>query len=118
MVVRLNPLHIVRRKWLIGINRSARPASLVWAGSLFGEGHSDVTTKLVKPFATIDEQIDVLVSRGLALDRAVADQWLRSIGYYRLSGYWYPYREIGDLRRLERLDRFVPGASFDDVVQL
>ncbi|KTS70341.1 CAAX protease [Microbacterium testaceum] len=77
-----------------------------------------MTTKPVKPFATIDEQIDVLASRGLALDRAVADQWLRSIGYYRLSGYWYPYREIGNPRRADRLDRFVPGASFNDVVQL
>lgn len=75
-------------------------------------------TKPLKPFATIDEQIDVLASRGLELDPAVADQWLRSIGYYRLSGYWYPYREIGDPRRADRLDHFVRGASFDDVVRL
>lgn len=117
MAFRLNPLHIVRRKWLIRLNRSARPALLVWAGSLFGEGHSDVT-KPVKPFATIDEQIDVLASRGLVLDRTIAEQWLRNIGYYRLSGYWYPYREISDPQRPERLDGFIPGASFDDVVQL
>lgn len=75
-------------------------------------------TLSVKPFATIDEQIDVLASRGLALDRAVAEQWLRSVGYYRLSGYWYPYREIGDPQQSGRLDRFVPGASFEDVVRL
>jgi abortive infection bacteriophage resistance protein len=35
-----------------------------------------------------------------------------------LSGYWYPYREIGDPRRADRFDRFVRGASFDDVVRL
>lgn len=75
-------------------------------------------TQPVKPFATIDEQIHVLASRGLVLDRVVAEQWLRSIGYYRLSGYWYPYREIGDPRRADRLDRFVRGARFDDVVRL
>ena len=75
-------------------------------------------TKPVKPFATLDEQIDVLASRGLALDQAVAEQWLRSVGYYRLSGYWYPYREIGDPQRANHLDRFVRDASFDDVVQL
>lgn len=75
-------------------------------------------TQPVKPFATIDEQIDVLASRGLTLDRATAEQWLRSVGYYRLSGYWYPYREIGDPHQLDRLDHFVPGTSFDDVVRL
>ncbi len=75
-------------------------------------------TEPVKPFATIDEQIDVLASRGLALDRGVAEQWLRSVGYYRLSGYWYPYREIGNPRREGRLDSFTPGVSFADVVQM
>lgn len=73
---------------------------------------------LVKPFTTIDEQIDILASRGLALDRVTAGQWLRSIGYYRLSGYWYPYREIGDPHRRDRLDHFTPDANFDDVVRL
>jgi abortive infection bacteriophage resistance protein len=28
----------------------------------------------------------------MALDRVFAAQWLGSVGYYRLSGYWYPYR--------------------------
>jgi abortive infection bacteriophage resistance protein len=43
-------------------------------------------TQPLKPFASIDEQIDVLASRGLVLDQAVAEQWLQSVGYYRLSG--------------------------------
>ena len=51
-------------------------------------------TQPVKPFTTIEEQIDVLTARGLVLDKTAATQWLRSVGYYRLSGYWYPYREI------------------------
>ncbi len=83
----------------------------------FGGVHTDVTQP-VKPFASIDEQVDVLASRGLALDRTVAEQWLRSVGYYRLSGYWYPYREIGDPSQQARRDHFVPGAGFDDVVRL
>ena len=74
--------------------------------------------KPVKRFSTIDEQINVLTSRGLALDHAVADQWLRNVGYYRLSGYWYPYREIDDQPGGRRLDHFIAGASFDDVVRL
>lgn len=75
-------------------------------------------TQSVKPFASIDEQIDLLASRGLALDRAVVEQWLRSVGYYRLSGYWYPYREIGDSSEHGRGDHFVPGISLDDVARL
>lgn len=74
--------------------------------------------KPVKRFSTIDEQINVLTSRGLALDHAVADQWLRNVGYYRLSGYWYPYREIDDQPGGRLLDHFIAGASFDDVVRL
>lgn len=71
----------------------------------------------VKPFATIDEQIDVLVTRGLGLDRAVAAQWLKSVGYYRLSGYWYPYR-APSAAPAARLDQFSQGANLDDVVRL
>lgn len=72
----------------------------------------------VKPFATIDEEVDVLTSRGLVLDRCDAAQWLRSVGYYRLSGYWYPYRELDDRQQQRRLDRFVLGTSLDEVVRL
>lgn len=74
-------------------------------------------TQPVKPFATIDEQIDVLVARGLSLDPIIATQWLRSVGYYRLSGYWYPYRQPGVVPAARR-DQFTHGASFDEVVQL
>lgn len=75
-------------------------------------------TQPVKPFANIEEQIGILESRGLSLDRTIAEQWLRSVAYYRLSGYWYPYRELANPPSLGRLDRFIPGASFSDVVGL
>lgn len=48
----------------------------------------------VKPWLSIDEQIDGLVARGVHVDareRAVA--LLREVGYYRLTGYLYPFRE-------------------------
>lgn len=103
---------------LLESTQSFSPPSLAGVGWIsFRGGRYDVTEP-VKPFATIDEQIDVLASRGLALDRGVAEQWLRSVGYYRLSGYWYPYREIGNPRREGRLDSFTPGVSFADVVQM
>ncbi|WP_431711991.1 Abi family protein [Glutamicibacter uratoxydans] len=75
-------------------------------------------THRVKPFTTIDEQINALTLRGLTLDHAVAGQWLRNIGYYRLSGYWYPYHKIDDGQNRGRLDHFTSGANFDDVVKL
>lgn len=71
----------------------------------------------VKPFATIDEQIDVLITRGLVLDRKAAAQWLKSVGYYRLSGYWYPYRQSAAAEAARR-DEFIEGADFEDVVRL
>jgi len=89
----------------------------VRAGSLFGPWPRDVTQP-VKPFANIKEQIGILESRGLALDRTFAEQWLRSVAYYRLSGYWYPYREPATPPQQGRHDRFIPGASFSDVVGL
>jgi abortive infection bacteriophage resistance protein len=75
-------------------------------------------TSSVKPFATIGEQVTLLESRGLTTKPAVAEQWLRTVGYYRLSGYWYPYRELGGDVYGGRLDGFVTGATFDDVIQL
>lgn len=74
-------------------------------------------TPLIKPFATINEQIDVLAARGLALNRSEAEQWLRNVSYYRLSGYWYPYRKLVP-GSSERLDAFTDGANFDEIARL
>ncbi len=66
-------------------------------------------------------------------DRAKAMEYLKKIGYYRLSGYWYPFREqTGPFIRLTddfkkpkklkeenlRLDRFLPRASFQNAIDL
>jgi len=49
-------------------------------------------------------------------------RYLSHIGYYRLSGYWYPMRMINRLAsvpgRPVRMDKFVPGSRFEDVVRL
>ena len=40
-----------------------------------------------KPYLTIDEQIDLLVKRGLRIrDRSVARDLLTGVNYYRLTG--------------------------------
>ncbi|WP_082080518.1 Abi family protein [Williamsia herbipolensis] len=54
----------------------------------------------------------------MALDDAVATQWLSAVGYYRLSGYWYPFREANPANRLRPLDTFRDGTSLDEVVRL
>lgn len=44
-----------------------------------------------KPSLSCADQLNLLKSRGLAVDDdAKALHLLKHIGYYRLSGYWYP----------------------------
>lgn len=70
-----------------------------------------------KPWKSHEDQLRLLTSRGLGVtDRAKALEYLQRIGYYRLSGYWYPFRqrsEAGDI-----LDTFKDGATFEDAVRL
>ena len=47
-----------------------------------------------KPWLPIDAQIDRLTSRGVEIgDHEEAAHLLRTVGYYRLKGYLYPFRE-------------------------
>ena len=89
-----------------------------------------------KPWLSYSEQLDTLRSRGLAVtDDKKALDYLQRIGYYRLSGYWFPFRQRsepccalprrkagknGKSTRVEHiaLDEFKPGASFQDAVTL
>lgn len=83
-----------------------------------------------KPFLTVTEQVDLLRRRGMAFDDdAEVAAWLQRAGYYRLSGYWYPFRrsEIvgtiqlpnGQTRNDVRVrDDLVAGTSWDQVVEL
>lgn len=46
-----------------------------------------------KPHLSVDEQLELLISRGLEVhDRDRALRLLRYVGYYRLAGYVYPFR--------------------------
>lgn len=69
-----------------------------------------------KPFLSIAQQIALLEARGLEIgDRHLANQALEQIGYYRLSAYWYPFREI---RQSQRTDAFLPNAKLQDAASL
>lgn len=77
--------------------------------------------KKVKNPTTVDEQIALLRTRGMEVNEPLARQWLSSVSYYRLSGYWYSYRvlpEPEDPKEPQRADNFVPGTTFEEVVAL
>lgn len=80
--------------------------------------------KPLKPWRSFDEQLQQLQARGMQVEeRAAALGYLERLGYYRLSGYWYPLRQIDQTASQEqgkpiRLDTFVPGSRFEDVVRL
>lgn len=72
----------------------------------------------MKPFITIGQQLDLLESRGMLIeDRVVAAHALETIGYYRLSGYSYPFRRpLAHVK--DRGQDFVGGTRFSDVLSL
>lgn len=87
-----------------------------------------------KPWKSCDDQLDLLIARGMRItDRERALDYLERIGYYRLSGYWFAFRERSapqDLRdkagerpkkvRATRiaLDTFRRGTTFQNAVDL
>lgn len=47
-----------------------------------------------KSWLSVDEQIDRLMRHGVEIeDHARAASVLQAVGYYRLTGYLYPFRE-------------------------
>jgi len=77
-----------------------------------------------KPWKSFEEQLALLKSRGLQVeDEQSALHYLSTLGYYRLSGYCYPLRKIDKAASAHqgtpvRLDEFVEGSRFEDVVRL
>lgn len=69
-----------------------------------------------KPPTSIDEQIALLVDRGMYVPSAGrAAHYLRHIGYYRLSAYWLPF-EHPPVTQGQRSHQFLNEISFDDVL--
>ena len=70
-----------------------------------------------KPPTTIDQQLQQLKSRGLLIDGdELALFHLKTINYYRLSAYWYPFRKIEQDGVIS--DDFEVGTHFKDVIGL
>lgn len=78
-----------------------------------------------KKWKSLTEQLKILKGRGLNIDNDdAAINNLERVGYYRLSGYWYPFRKFniesnadGELK-FYRDDKFIQGSHFADAVRL
>ncbi|HEY2858470.1 MAG TPA: Abi family protein [Terracidiphilus sp.] len=68
--------------------------------------------KYAKPHLPYEDQVNLLISRGLECpDRSRALLWLKRTGYYRLSAYFLPFKNPGT-------DTFRPGTTLDHVLDL
>lgn len=77
------------------------------------------TSSYTKPFLSVDAQLDRLTERGLDIgDRESAYRQLQAIGYYRLSGYWYPFREHPANEGDPRPSSFQDGSTLDEVLEV
>lgn len=81
-------------------------------------------TKPIKLWKSYTDQLGLLEQRGLHIsDRVKALDYLERIGYYRLSGYWYPFRQIdveasNAQNRPVRKNDFIDQSYFQDIVSL
>jgi abortive infection bacteriophage resistance protein len=73
-----------------------------------------------KPYLPVSDQLALIKGRGMIIsDDALAQAYLNRVGYYRLSGFWFPYRDsktVGGDVALS--DNFRTGAKFSEVIDL
>ena len=70
-----------------------------------------------KKWQSFKDQVAILESRGMIFeDKVKAEHFLSQVNYYRLSGYWYPFR-IMLLDNL-RSDNFIEDTKFEDIINI
>ena len=68
--------------------------------------------KCGKPHFPYEDQVDLLIRRGLACEnRASTLFWLKQIGYYRLSAYFIPFKDAAT-------GSFRSGITFEQIIDL
>ena len=73
-----------------------------------------MTVSFTKRYNSPEDIISILSERGLAInDKARACRYLQTIGYYRLSAYFYPF-----LLQPKEEHRFKPGCEFQNALDL
>jgi len=64
-----------------------------------------------KPALSFEQQAQRLLDRGLVVPgKATLVEHLKTVNYYRLSAYWYPYKRIDAVTGAER---FAPNTTFE-----
>ncbi len=77
---------------------------------------AEVKVKFSKPALTVEEQVDLLLSRGLKIgNKEEVSHYLRFIGYYRLSAYFIPFQYGGESANNHD---FKPNTSFEQILEL
>ncbi|GGN35554.1 MULTISPECIES: Abi family protein [Marinomonas] len=79
-----------------------------------------------RPWKSFSEQLTLLKTRGMSVtDDKAAINYLERVGYYRLSGYWYPFRQFTihqdpQTKALQTnvSDQFHLNTHFSDAVEL
>jgi abortive infection bacteriophage resistance protein len=67
--------------------------------------------KYTKPPLTFEQQADQLIARGLlAPSRDDVIEKVAAVNYYRLSGYWYPFKDLNDPQ-----ERFQPNTHMETI---
>jgi abortive infection bacteriophage resistance protein len=75
---------------------------------------------MAKKHLTVPEQVALLRDRGMLIaDDEQCVRTLETLGYYRLSGYWYQFRiRSEDGGSVETLEEFIPGTDFRDILRI
>ncbi|TXD96523.1 CAAX protease [Psychrobacter frigidicola] len=78
-----------------------------------------VNKKPIKEWTSFSQQLELLKKRGLIVENEQkALGYLKTIGYYRLSGYLYSFRQFDPNNTSNKLDNFIEGSHFEDVKNL
>lgn len=72
-----------------------------------------------KTWLSFEQQLANLKIKGMQVDNDVlATSYLERVGYYRLSGYWYAFRQFDEKNTDQRLGLFVDNVHFQHIVAL
>ncbi len=78
-----------------------------------------VNKRPMKEWTSFSQQLELLKKRGLIVDDdQKALGYLKTIGYYRFSGYLYSFRQVDPNYTRNKLDNFIEGSRFEDVKNL
>lgn len=92
-----------------------------WRMSLWGKINM---VKEIKSWKDYKDLLELLICRGMGVEnQQQALHYLKNIGYYRLSGYWYPFRQKDERQSQQKAklvlsDNFKPDTHFSIVLSL